>query len=56
MVWFFGMQLLPLGYCFAYLVFSLRRRRFRQALSVGILTAAEAGALALLLWEFLAMP
>lgn len=56
MLWFFGMQLLPLGYCAAYIGYSLKRHRYKQAVSVGVLTTAELGALALLAWEFFAMP
>ena len=56
MIWFFMMQIPSVGYCAAYMIHSVKARRYRQGAAVGILTGIGLAASALLLWEFLAVP
>lgn len=56
MILFFGMQLASLGYGFLYLLHSIRKRRGGQAAATGALLLACMLALAVLLWELIAMP
>ena len=51
-----AMELAPLLYGAAYLLHSIRKRRYAQALSIGVLLLLAFGALGLLLWEFFAVP
>lgn len=52
MIAYFVMQLAPLIYGALYLIHSLRRRRFRQAATVGALLLLTIAALAVLLYRF----
>ena len=56
MFWYLAMQTLPIGYGVAYIVHSFKRRRYRQAAAVAVLTGIAAGVSALLLWEFSSVP
>ena len=52
----FAMTLAPLLFGASYLIHSLRVRRFRQAAAVAVLLLFALAALAVLLWEYLAVP
>lgn len=56
MIRFFLLMLLPLGYCIAYIVHSIRNRHAAQAAAVAVLLLLLCAVLALLLWEFLTLP
>jgi hypothetical protein len=56
MIWFLGLELLPVGYCILYLRHSIRQKRYAQTAAVAALILPMLTALALLLWEFFALP
>ena len=51
-----GMELVPLLYGIAYLVHSIRKRRWKQTTAVGVLLLLSLGTVGILLWEFFAVP
>lgn len=56
MRWFLGMLFLPVGFCLTYIVHSIRRKRYRQAATIGVLILLDLLAAAVLVYEFLAVP
>lgn len=56
MILFFGMQLIPLTYGMLYVIHSFKTKRRGQGIAAGVLLFVLAAALAVLLWEFLAVP
>ena len=56
MWWFLGMLSLPIGFCLAYLIHSIRMYRYVQSAVIGLLTALNLASVAMLLYEFYALP
>ncbi|MBQ1632451.1 MAG: hypothetical protein II049_06475 [Clostridia bacterium] len=56
MILFFGMQLVPLVYGTMYLIHSFKKKRTGQGIAALSLLLILLASLAVLLWEFLAVP
>ena len=56
MIWFFGLQFVPLGYGFAYLFHSIAKKRKGQAVTIAVLLLLQLATAGVLLWEFVSMP
>ena len=56
MILFLSMQLVPLAYASLYLIHSIRKRRKAQGVAILVLMLLLLASIAVLLWEFFAVP